>query len=58
MTQAKEQAREVIDQMPETASWDEIMYGIYVRAKVAEGLKDADAGNVVSQEEIEKQFPE
>jgi len=53
---AKDEALQTLKTMPDTATWDEIMYQIYVRAKISEGLKDAEAGNVVSQEEIEKEF--
>ena len=45
-----------IEELPESASWDDIMYEFYVRKKIEIGLEAADAGRVVSQEEIEKRF--
>ncbi|MBI4614074.1 MAG: hypothetical protein HY720_10735 [Planctomycetes bacterium] len=48
----KDQAREVIEHLPEDAGWDDILYEIYVRQKVSEGLEDARQGRVVSHEEL------
>ena len=53
MSAVKEEARKLIDSVPDTASWDDIMYEFYVRKKIEFGLKEADAGKVVSQEEVE-----
>jgi predicted transcriptional regulator len=56
MSIAKEEARKLIETIPDTASWDDIMYEFYVRKKIEIGLEEADAGRVVSQEEVEKRF--
>ena len=32
------------------------MYELYVRQKIAEGVKAADEGRVVSQEEVKRRF--
>jgi predicted transcriptional regulator len=42
--------------VPEKATWDDIMYEIYVRKKIAEGIKDADEGRVIPHEEVKKRF--
>jgi predicted transcriptional regulator len=52
----KEEAKKLIDEIPDNASWDDIMYEFYVRKNIEEGLRDAAAGNVVSQEEMEKRY--
>ncbi len=44
--------------MSDTATWDDIMYRIYVRARISEGLKEAEAGNLIPHEEIKKRFSE
>jgi hypothetical protein len=36
---------------PENASWDDLMYEVYVRQAVERGIADADAGRVVSHDE-------
>ncbi len=47
----KPAARELVDRLPEDASWEDLMYQIYVREAIEAGLRDADAGRVVSHEE-------
>ena len=47
----KTAARELVDRLPEGATWDDLMYEIYVRQAVEEGLADVDAGRTVSADE-------
>jgi len=56
MPSAKRQAIDMIRKLPEKATWDDIMYEIYVRKKIALGIKAADEGRVVSHEEVKKRF--
>lgn len=56
MSVVKEEAIKLIESIPDSASWDDIMYEFYVRKKIEIGLEAADAGKVVSQEEVEKRF--
>ena len=44
----KTAARELVDRLPEGATWDDLMYEIYVRQAVEEGLADVAAGRTVS----------
>lgn len=53
---AKEEARKLIDKMPEQATWDDIMYEFYVRKKLETALKAAEEGRVVPHEEAKKRF--
>ena len=55
-TSIKQQARELIERLPDEATWDEVAYRIEVRASIERGLADADAGAMVSVEEILKEF--
>jgi hypothetical protein len=52
----KQEAHRLVDQLPENASWDDLMYGVYVRQAVEAGLADADAGRVVSQEDAQQRL--
>ena len=52
----KEEAAKLVLELPEQATWDDLMYEIYVRQKVEEGIKAADEGRVVSHEEVKKRF--
>ncbi len=56
MPSAKKQALEMICKLPEKVTWDDIMYEIYVRKKIAMGIKAADEGKVVPHEEVKKRF--
>ena len=52
----KEEARRLIDKLPEQATWDDIMYEFYVKKKLELALKSADEGRIVSHEEVKKRF--
>ncbi len=56
MSTAKEEAIKTISGLPEEVSWDEIMYKIYVKRKIEEGLKAADEGHTVPHEEVKELF--
>ena len=47
----KEEAHRLVDQLPSDASWDDLMYEVYVRQAVEAGLADAAAGRTMTQEE-------
>lgn len=52
----KEAAIEVIRQLPDDVSWDDIAYEMHVRQKIEEGLRQIDAGEVVEHEEVMKRL--
>ena len=52
----KEEAIRLVEELPEESSWDDLMYEIYVRQSVEEGLADADAGRVTSVEDLRESF--
>jgi predicted transcriptional regulator len=54
----KDVARQVIDTLPDDASLDDVMYAIYVRTKIEQGLRDAEAGNTVSHEDVMHEIDE
>ncbi|MHB8893749.1 MAG: hypothetical protein ACYC99_01035 [Candidatus Geothermincolia bacterium] len=56
MNLVKEEAKKLIEKLPDTASWDDIMYEFYVKKKIDAGLKAADEGNVVSHEEAKRRL--
>jgi predicted transcriptional regulator len=49
---AKTHAREIIDQLPESASWDDVMYELYVREAIDAGLADVAAGRTIPHEQV------
>lgn len=40
----KEQARRLLDMLPEDLTWDDLMHEIYVRQSIEAGLEDAKTG--------------
>lgn len=56
MPTAKKQALEMVKKLPEKATWDDIMYEIYVRKKIVAGIQAADEGRVVQHETVKKCF--
>ncbi|MDP8240877.1 MAG: hypothetical protein P9X24_17450 [Candidatus Hatepunaea meridiana] len=51
MITPKEAATEIIRDLSDDATFDDIMYRLYVRTKIERGLRDIEEGRVVSQEE-------
>ena len=52
----KEDAINLINKMPNHATWDDIMYELYVKKKLATALKAAEDGRVVSHDDVKKRF--
>ncbi len=52
----KQEARRLIDKLPENSTWDDLMYEIYVRQVVEAGLADSQAGKVSSVQEVRAKF--
>ncbi|MBP8645092.1 MAG: hypothetical protein KBH99_03095 [Syntrophobacteraceae bacterium] len=56
MSTPKREVLKMLDRIPDSASFEDIQYHIYVCQKIELGLKDIEAGRVVSQEEIERRM--
>lgn len=56
MATTKKQVIEMLKKLPEQATWDDIMYEIYVRKKIVAGIQAADEGRVVPHEEVKNRF--
>ena len=52
----KEEARRLVDNLPEDVTWDDLMYQIYVRQNIEAGLADSEADRVIEVEEVRKGF--
>ena len=52
----KELARQMLDELPDTATWDDVLYALYIRQKIERGFDDIENGRVVSHEEVRRQF--
>lgn len=56
METIKTKAKELIDRLPDEATWEDLMYQIYVRQAIEAGIKDADAGRVRDVADVRRAF--
>ena len=49
-------AKEVLDKLRQDATWDDVMYHLYVREKIERGLAQIEAGQVHDAEEVFAEF--
>lgn len=56
MPKLKEEAQHLIEHLPETATWEDLMYRIYVREAIEAGLADSEAGRVIEVGELRERF--
>jgi len=52
----KEEAHKIIDRMPVGATWNDLMYEIYVREVIELGLADSKAGRTKEVKEIRAKY--
>lgn len=50
------EAHRLIDTLPDDATWDDIMYRLYVRQCVEAGIEDANARRVIEVDEVRRRF--
>ncbi len=56
MQTAKQAAKQIVDHLPDQASWDDIMYEFYVKQKIEKGLKAVEEGRTVSHENAKRRL--
>ena len=49
---AKEAARQIIEHLPDEATWDDIMYELYVKQKIEAGLQAVEDGRTIPHDDI------
>jgi hypothetical protein len=52
----KEEARRLVENLPEDVTWDDLMYQIYVRQTIEAGLADSEADRVIEVKDVRKRF--
>jgi len=55
-TNIKDEARKLIEKLPEDSTWDDVMREIYVRQAIESGLADSQAGRTTEVAEVRAQF--
>ena len=63
MQSAKEQVKQLLDQLPDDATLNDIryelsdsLYTLYVKQQIELGMEDSRAGRVISHAEVKKRF--
>ncbi len=56
MATAKQSVQQTLDHLSDQASWDDIMYELYVKQKIEKGLQAAKEGRTISHEEAKRRL--
>jgi len=52
----KQAAKQLIEHLPDQASWNDIMYELYVKQKIEAGLQAIAEGRTVPHEEVKQRL--
>ena len=52
----KQEAHRLLDNLPEKATWEDLMYQIYARQSIEAGIRDSEAGRTKEVAEVRKKF--
>ena len=52
----KQDAHQLVDQLPDNATWQDLIYRAAVRADIEAGLQDSAAGRVTPVKDVLKEF--
>jgi predicted transcriptional regulator len=55
-TKVKDEAKRLVEDLPDDASWEDLMYQIYVRQAIEAGLRDSEAGRTMDVKEVRAKF--
>ena len=56
MQSEKEEVMQLLKELPDNSTLEEIQYHLYVRQKIQRGIKDVEEGRTYTQEEMEKRM--
>jgi hypothetical protein len=52
----KAEARRLVEHLPEDATWDDLLYQVYVRQSIEAGLKDCREGRTIPVSEVRRRL--
>ena len=55
-TSVKNEAKRLIENLPDTASWDDLMYELYVKQKIEAGLRELDEGQGIAHADVKRRL--
>ena len=56
MSTLKEEAKKIINRLPEEATWDDLMYEFYIMKKVQVALDAVEKGEITTHEDVKKKL--
>jgi predicted transcriptional regulator len=56
MSSVKEEAKRLVEELPDQVTRDDIMYEFYLKKEIEIGMRAADEGRIVSHEEARKRL--
>jgi len=56
MHNAKEKAKQLIDQLPDNASLNDIMYELYVKQKIEKGMQASRDGDITPHGKVKTRY--
>ena len=56
MNTFKNEAKKIIDRLPENATWDDLMYELYVTKKVQVALDAIEKDEITSHKDVKRKF--
>lgn len=52
----KQAAHHLIDQLPDNASWDDVVYEVVIRREIEMGVADSEANRTTPVEDVLREF--
>ena len=52
----KEEARRIVENLSDDATWEDLMYEVYVRQAIEAGLEDSLAGRTLPVDQVRAKF--
>ena len=52
----KKEAYHLLEKLPENETWDDLMYGIYVRQTIEAGIEESKADRTIDVKEVRAKF--
>ncbi|MDD4570035.1 MAG: hypothetical protein PHE70_07930 [Tepidanaerobacteraceae bacterium] len=56
MSLIKDEALKIVKNLPDNATWEDLIYQFYVKKRIENGIKEIEDGEIVTHEEVKKRL--
>lgn len=56
MSTVKQEVWEMLGKLPDTCTFEDVQYHLYILGKIRRGMDDVEAGRVLTQEQVEREI--